>query len=36
MTTSTPANTTAAAPEAAPEIAKTSNFLRQIIENDLE
>ena len=36
MTTSTPANTTAAAPEAAPETAKTSNFLRQIIEQDLD
>lgn len=36
MTTSTPANTTAAAPEAAPETAKTSNFLRQIIESDLD
>ncbi|MCB1973800.1 MAG: glutamine--tRNA ligase, partial [Burkholderiaceae bacterium] len=31
MSTPTPANTPAAAPEAA----KTSNFLRQIIENDL-
>ncbi len=36
MTTPTPANAPAAAPEAAPEAVKTSNFLRQIIESDLD
>ncbi len=36
MSTPTPANTPAAAAAAAQEAAKPSNFLRQIIENDLE
>lgn len=36
MTTSTPANTPAATPESAAEATKTSNFLRQIIEHDLD
>ena len=36
MSTPTPANTTPAAPAAAPEAVKPSNFLRQIIEADLD
>jgi glutaminyl-tRNA synthetase len=36
MSTHSPVNTAAAATSAAPETAKPSNFLRQIIEHDLE
>ena len=36
MSTHSPVNTAAAATSAAPETAKPSNFLRQIIEHDLD
>ena len=36
MSTPSPANTAATATSAAPETVKPSNFLRQIIEHDLD